>query len=108
VPQASTNWMKDQAPFRRLLLLARRRLVRQGEGFPVIGVDADELCWPRVYLSLDPERTLNAHDRTALSRSWLEFGFWRDLQRGEISRRFGLNIFDTGQFNGYIESASIT
>src|SRR5262245_66038231 len=44
--------------------------------------------------TIDPERTLNAHDRTALSRSWLEFGFWRDLQRGEISRRFGLNIFD--------------
>jgi hypothetical protein len=38
------------------------------------------------------------HDRTVLWRSWLEFGFWRDFQRGEISRRFGLNIFDTGQF----------
>jgi hypothetical protein len=54
------------------------------------------------------ERTLDAHDRTVLSRFWLEFGFWRDLQHGEISRRFGLNNFDTGQFNGYIGSASIT
>jgi Bacterial regulatory helix-turn-helix protein, lysR family len=25
-----------------------------------------------------------------------------------LSRRFGLNNFDTGQFNGYIGSASIT
>jgi hypothetical protein len=43
-----------------------------------------------------------------LSRFWLEFDVWRDLQHGAISRRFGLNIFDTGQFSGYIGSASIT
>ena len=45
---------------------------------------------------IDPERTLDAHDPTVLSRFWLEFGFWRDLEHGEIIRRFGLNIFDTG------------
>ncbi len=30
------------------------------------------------------------------------------LKHGEISRSFGLNIFYTGQFDGYTGSASIT
>ena len=55
-----------------------------------------------------PERTLGARDRTVLSRFWLEFGVLACLQHDEISRRFGLNIFYTGQFDGYNGSASIT
>jgi hypothetical protein len=51
---------------------------------------------------------LDARDRTVLSRFWLEFGFLARLQHGEISRRFGLNIFHTGQFDGNTGSASIT
>ena len=53
------------------------------------------------------ELTLGARDRTVLSRFWLEFGFLASLQHGEISRRFGVNIFYTGQFDGYTGSASI-